>query len=60
MPVENLFEGDMKLSETQLLAMQRGSLGPYGDFEKVRKANVFIHKSLHKDISSERGARDPQ
>ena len=32
---EDLFEGDMKLSESQLLAMQKGSLGPFGDFEKV-------------------------
>ena len=48
MPVDDLFEGDMKLSKNQRLALQRGSLGPFGDFEEVRKAKVFINEILHK------------
>ena len=47
MPVDDLFEGDMKLSKNQLLALQRGSLGPFGNFEEVRKAKVFMNKILH-------------
>jgi len=35
-PLDDLFEGDMKLTTKQLLAMQKGSLGPFGNFERVR------------------------
>ena len=47
----------MKLSESQLLAMQKGSLGPFGDFVKVTKI-VFCQKILKHSYFQREEAND--
>ena len=48
----------MMLSESQLLAMQKGSLGPFGGFEKVTYIKVFCKKILKHSYFQKEEAND--